>query len=280
MKTTNNEAATTLIVGGAGKTGRRVADRLAARGRSVRLASRSSGVPFDWDDETTWATALQGASSLYLTYYPDLSVPGAAENVDRLSRLAVDRGVGRIVLLAGRGEPQVRPAEDAVRACGATYTILECAFFNQNFTEGWVPPVDGVIAFPAGDTAEPFVDCDDIADVVVAALTEDVHQGETYDVTGPRLLDFHEVARTLADVSGQAIRYEPVSGAQYAAMLEPHLPADQARFFVDLFGYLLDGHNAHVGDGVERALGRPARDFRDFARDAARTDALRAGAVA
>src|SRR5437762_10655025 len=109
-----NTTQTTLILGGAGKTGRRVAQRLTARGLPVRMASRSSEVPFDWNDERTWRGALVGVDAAYITYYPDISVPGAAEQVRRLSRLAVERGVRKLVLLAGRGEPMVAPAEQAV----------------------------------------------------------------------------------------------------------------------------------------------------------------------
>ena len=260
----------TLILGGAGKTGRRIAERLQALGRPVRMGSRSAAIPFDWHDPATWDAALEGVSAIYLSYYPDLAVPGAAAQVEALAKRAVELGTERIVLLAGRGEPQVRPAEDAVRRCGARFTILECAFFCQNFDEGWVQPVDGVIAFPGGTVAEPFLDCEDIADVAVAALTEDGHDGETYELTGPRLLTFAEAVAELAEATGQPLRYEAVSGDTYAEMLSPHLEPDEVRFFVELFTFLLDGHNAHVTDGVERALGRPARDFRDYAREAAK----------
>src|SRR5262249_14643500 len=156
-------ATTTLIVGGSGKTGRRVAERLRARGLPFRLASRSSASAFDWNEESTWASALDGMSAAYITYAPDLAVPGAADHVRRFAQRAVGAGVEKLVLLAGRGEPQVRPAEEAVRQSGADFTILEAAFFAQNFSEGLLAPADGEIAFPAGDVAEPFIDADDIA---------------------------------------------------------------------------------------------------------------------
>src|SRR5262245_35421782 len=155
-----NTAHTTLILGGSGKTGRRLAERLTAAGHAVRMASRSTAIPFDWNDENTWARALEGIRSAYVTYYPDLALPGAAEHIRRFSARAVAAGVEKIVLLAGRGEPQVHPAERAVRECGAAYTILECAFFCQNFSEGWMSPVEGEVPFPAGMVAEPFIDCE------------------------------------------------------------------------------------------------------------------------
>lgn len=262
----------TVIVGGKGKTGRRVGQRLEALGHPVRAVSPSAEVPFDWNDEATWAPALAGATSLYLTYHPDLAVPGAADHIRRVSRLAVERGVEKIVLLAGRGEPQVHPAEDAVRESGAAWTILECAFFMQNFTEGVLAPQGDTIAFPAGDIQEPFLDCDDIADVVVAALTDDAHAGKTYELTGPRLMTFGEATAVLSDAMNRPLRYVPVTFEQYAQGLGEHFPQPVVGFFIELFRFLLDGHNASITGDVERVLGRPARDLHDFALSAVGTE--------
>ena len=261
----------TLLIGGAGKTGRRVESRLRARGVPVRVASRSAATRFDWADESTWEAALGEARAVYVTFYPDLAVPWAAERVGKLARLAVARGAERLVLLSGRGEHQVWPAEPEVREAGAAFTIVRCAFFCQNFSEGAL--VDGILhgelAFPAGEVREPFVDADDIADVVAGALTDERHAGQIYDLTGPRLLSFREAMAEISRASGRSVRYTPVSGETYQGMLTPFLPAEEASFLVELFGMLLDGHNSLLTDGVERALGRKPRDFADYARDAA-----------
>ncbi len=165
----------TLVLGGTGKTGRRILERLAARGVPTRVGSRSGEPPFDWEDRSTWGPVLEGVGSAYVSYYPDLAVPGAPETVGSFAQLAVRSGVRRLVLLAGRGEPEAEAAEDAVRASGADLTIVRSTWFAQNFSEDYI--VDGVrggeVALPAGDVPEPFVDADDIADVAVAALTDD-----------------------------------------------------------------------------------------------------------
>jgi uncharacterized protein YbjT (DUF2867 family) len=106
---------TTLVIGGNGKTGGRVANRLEMRGIEVRRASRSSEIPFDWEDRSTWAPALRGAAAAYVTYYPDLAVPGAADAIDELASLAVAAGLRRLVLLSGRGEPEAQRAEQNAR---------------------------------------------------------------------------------------------------------------------------------------------------------------------
>jgi uncharacterized protein YbjT (DUF2867 family) len=264
----NSSEKTTLVVGGMGKTGRRVAERLQAKSVPVRLGSRSSSPAFDWNDEHTWTAALDGVHAAYVTYHPDLAVPGAAEQVRRFSSQAVRSGVEQLVLLAGRGEPQVLPAERAVVESGARYTILRCAFFAQNFSEGAFAPVSDEILFPVVPTTEPFVDADDIADVAVAALTSQRHDGAIYDLTGPRLLSFEDVARALSRATGRSIRYVPVSFEAYAQALAPYLPPEQVAFFIGLFRELLDGHNAHLSEDVERVLGRKPRDFADYAASA------------
>jgi uncharacterized protein YbjT (DUF2867 family) len=261
-----------LVLGGTGKTGRRVAERLRARNLPVRLGSRSGTPPFDWEKPETWAPAVQGVGSVYVSYYPDLAVPGAVEVVGSFANLAVREGVPRLVLLAGRGEAEAELAEQAVRDSGADLTIVRATWFMQNFSEDYMVEhiLAGAIALPAGDTPEPFVDADDIADVAVAALTDDKHIGELYELTGPRLLTFGEAAEEISNATGRDIPYVPVSLEEHAAVAgEQGVPADVIDLLTYLFSEVLDGRNAHVTDGVQRALGREPRDFREFAREAA-----------
>ena len=197
---------TVLVIGASGKTGRRVTDRLIARGSRVRPVSRSTDPRFDWQDETTWGPALDGVEAAYITYFPDLALPGAAETVQTFAHLAVERGVKRLVLLSGRGEEGAQRAERYLQESGADWTVVRCAFFNQNFDESFADSIRaGVLAMPAGDTAEPFVDVDDIADVVVASLMDDKHIGQLYELTGPRLLKLDDAAKELSAAIGRDV---------------------------------------------------------------------------
>jgi uncharacterized protein YbjT (DUF2867 family) len=212
--------------------------------------------------------------SVYISYYPDLAVPGAVEVVGSFANLAVKEGVPRLVLLAGRGEAEAELAEQAVRDSGADLTIVRATWFMQNFSEDYMIEhiLAGAIALPAGDTPEPFVDADDIADVAVAALTDDKHIGQRYELTGPRLLTFGEAAEEISNATGRDIPYVPVSIEEHAAVAaEQGVPAEVIDLLSYLFSEVLDGRNAHVTDGVQRAVGREPRDFREFARDAAAT---------
>jgi uncharacterized protein YbjT (DUF2867 family) len=274
----------TLVLGGTGKTGRRVVQRLEARGIPVRLGTPSATPPFDWTDEATWPAALDGVGSVYVTYYPDLAVPGAAQAVGTFADLAVATGVRRLVLLSGRGEEGARRGEQALQQSGADWTIVRSAFMAQNFNESFFlePVRAGEVAFPAGeDLAEPFIDAEDIADVAVAALTQDGHVGQLYEVTGPRLLGWAQAVAEIAAAAGRPIRYLPVSLEEYAALLiENQVPADYVKMLTDVFTEVLDGRNAHLADGVQRALGRPPRDFADYARAAAATGVWSGSAAA
>jgi uncharacterized protein YbjT (DUF2867 family) len=273
----NTETApqTILILGGTGKTGSRVAKRLAERGLTPRLASRSGAIRFDWDDSSTWPAALHGADTLYVTYYPDLSSPRAGGQIRELAQLAVASGIRRIVLISGRGEPQCHAGENAVRESGVPYTILRCAWFAQNFSEGHLRDqvLSGELAFPAGDVAEPFVDLEDVADVVVEALTNPKHTGKTYELSGPRLITFGEACSEISKASGHQVRYVPVSMDSYREVLATVMPPDVAGSLCELFAYILDGHNAFIDNDIERVLGRKARDFTAYARDAAQARA-------
>jgi uncharacterized protein YbjT (DUF2867 family) len=265
---------TTLVVGGTGKTGRRVVERLEARGLPVRVGSRSGEPPFDWEDEATSAPALRDVGAVYVTYYPDLAAPGAANAVRSFAELAVESGVRRLVLLSGRGEEEARRAELAVQGVDAEWTIVRSRFFSQNFSESFFlePILGGELALPVDGVAEPFVDAEDIADVAVAALTEDGHAGQLYELTGPRLLTFAEAVEEISLASGREIRYVPVSVEQFASALSrDRVPSEVVELLTYLFTEVLDGRNARLTDGVRRALGRKPRDFADYAREAAAT---------
>ncbi len=268
--------ATTLVLGGTGKTGRRVAERLERGGHAIRVGSRSNAPAFDWEDRATWAGALDGAEAVYISYYPDLAVPGAPDAVGEFTAQAVGAGARRLVLVSGRGEREAQRSERVLEqaADGAEWTVVRASWFNQNFNEGYLldPVLSGEVALPAGDVPEPFVDADDIADVAVLALTEDGHSGEVYEVTGPRLLTFAEAVDEIARATGRDLRYTRIAVDELAAGLaEAQVPDDYIGLLRYIFGEVLDGRNAKVTDGVQRALGREPRDFADFVRDAAAT---------
>ncbi|HET8822654.1 MAG TPA: NmrA family NAD(P)-binding protein [Thermoleophilaceae bacterium] len=283
MNGSPHEIGPILVLGGTGKTGRRVVERLRARGIATRVGSRFADPPFDWENRATWAPALAGVRTVYLTYYPDLAAPGAAEATEAFAELAVQRGASRIVLLSARGEPRAESAEEAVRGTGAALTIVRSTWFMQNFSEDYLrhDVVGGELRLPAGDVPTPFVDADDLADVAVAALIDDRHVGQLHELTGPRSLTHREIAAEIAAAIGRELRYTPVTLDEYEASLVAH-GVDPG--FIEVLPYLyrevMDGRNVATTDGVRRALRREAREFAEYARKAAASGAWDELAVA
>jgi uncharacterized protein YbjT (DUF2867 family) len=176
------------------------------------------------------------------------------------------------VLLSGRGEEGALLGEQAVQRSGAEWTILRSTWFSQNFSEGFFldQVLNGEVVLPVEHVKEPFVDANDIADIAVAALTDDAHVGQLYELTGLRLLTFPEAIRTIALATGRELRYKQVTPEKYASLLaEQNVPAEFISLMNYLFTEVLDGRNAHLTDGVQRALGRPPRDFLDYVRETA-----------
>ena len=260
-----------LVIGATGKTGARVAARLEAMYRLVRHGTRSALIPFDWEKRETWAPVLEGIESAYVTYFPDLAFPGAVDKVAAFCATAKASGLKHIVLLSGRGEHHARLGEEAVRTSGIDFTLVRSSWFAQNFSEGYLrdPILAGVLPMPGGMVKEPIIDVDDIADVVVAVLTEEGHKGALYEVTGPRLMSFADMAETLSAAIGRPITHVPISFEEFHANVAASGDAFVADVFTAIARETLDGRNAAVCDGVERALGRPARDFADYAKAAA-----------
>ena len=265
---------TNLITSGTGKTGRRIAQLLDARGLPVRIGSRAGSPPFDWEDGATWAPVLDGVGAAYIAFHPDLAMPGAADTIGAFAEQAVAVGVERVVLLSGRGEDEALRAERAVRAAAPGATIVRASWFAQNFSESFLleDVLAGTVALPVDGVGEPFVDVDDIAEVAAAALAGDGHAGELYEVTGPRLLTFADAIAEIAGATGRELRFLTVRPEDYRAALDAEgMPEEVAGLVMYLFREVLDGRNAHLADGVQRALGRAPRDFRDYATATAAT---------
>lgn len=269
-----------LITGATGKTGRRIARRLEAAGQAVRRGSRSADPAFDWEKPETWPAALAGCRAAYVAYAPDLAVDGSLDHIRRFLNDAEAAGVTRIVMLSGRGEPEALACEDELTSRDFAWTILRCSWFQQNFSESVF--LDGVLAgevvTPEGLAPEPFLDVEDIADAAVAALVEPGHDGQLYEMTGPRALSFGEAVAEIARATRRDIRHVEVPVAAYAAALaEAGLPPGYPELVMYLFTTVLDGRNVRVTDGVQRVLGRPAGAFADYARRVAAEGAWAAG---
>ncbi|MFY0654588.1 MAG: NmrA family NAD(P)-binding protein [Cyclobacteriaceae bacterium] len=257
-----------LVIGGTGKTGSRVASGLEQLGHQVRIGSRNNNPRFDWEDPSTFSAALKGMDRAYIVYYPDLAVPGSREAIEKLTETALKEGLEKIVLLSGKGESEAEACEQIVANSGLNYTIVRASWFNQNFSEGAFLDfvLAGQVALPMPEAEVPFVDVDDIAEVVTKVLVDDSYNGQIVTVTGPRKITFKEIVDTIAEGIGRHIQYQPITIEEFkAGMKEAGLPDS----YVWLFGYLFEEvlgnpDNQSVSNDVDKILGRKATDFKAY----------------
>ncbi len=253
-----------LVVGATGKTGRRVIKGLHDKGISARSASRNSNTPFDWEKSATWDANLEGIKSVYLTFFPDLAVPSASGAIELFCEKAKSAGVEHITLLSGRGESLAQKCEDIVKQSGLKWTIIRSSWFNQNFSEGVFRDyvMHGVMAFPVSDVKEPFVDIDDIAEIAIASLLDKKHNKKLYEVTGPELLSFTDLARKFNRKLNHNVKFIEISLLDFEkSLVEMSVPQNAIEMLKYLFIEVLDGRNQYLTNGIEQALGRQPTSF-------------------
>lgn len=264
-----------LVIGGTGKTGRKVVQKLQAQDQNVRIGSRNQDPAFDWHNQSTWSKALEGMEKVYVTFQPDLAVPGASEAIEALIEQAKQSGILKIVLLSGKGEKEAERCEQIVIQSGIDHTIVRSSWFNQNFSESFFldPILAGHVALPQAEAKVPYVDTDDIADVVVEALMNEKHNGQIYQLTGPRLLTFSDVVNEIAHATNRTIHFTPITLSDYTKMLEEfQVPADYIWLINYLFEEVLvaEGNDVVTND-IERVLGRLPKDFSEYVQETAIT---------
>lgn len=258
-----------LIIGKTAKTGLRVDQRLRALGHATRGVSRSSSPAFDWEDTTTWREALKGTQSAYVTFFPDLAIPTAEDTIRKFVEVAKDAGLQHLVLLSGRGEQGAERAEKVVMNSGMDWNVVRASWFMQNFSEGFMIEgiVGGELMLPAGDTVEPFIDIDDIADVAVAALTRTELRNRLFEVSGPRAMTFTQCVAEISEVVGYDVKFTQITIDEFLGALKAQgMPEGMLWLMRELFTVVFDGRNSTPATGVEEALGRPATDFSEYLR--------------
>ncbi len=270
MKTEN-----ILVIGGTGKTGRRIVTQLEALGHNVRIGSRSNSPSFDWHQPENWDASVEGMDKIYITYQPDLAVPGALDAIEQLVKISKRAHVKKVVLLSGKGEREAQLCEQVIMHSGLDFTIVRASWFNQNFSENFLlePILDGFVALPQAEANIPWVDVDDIAKVAVKALTEDKHNGEIYELTGPRTLTFKEAVAEIAKASNRHITFVPITVQEYGeGMRKANLPEDFIWLIEYLFTEVLGNPElAEISNDIEKVLGRKPIDFSEYANKVAKT---------
>lgn len=265
-----------LIIGGTGKTGRKVVKSLQLLNQNVRIGSRRADIPFDWEDPKTWDAALEGIDKVYITFQPDLAIPGAFEAISGLVEIAKTKGVQKLVLLSGKGETEAERCEQLVMQSGLDYTIVRANWFSQNFSESFLlePIKNGHVALPLANIKVPYVDTGDIADVVVESLLHEEHNRQIYQLTGEDLYTFQEVTKMISEATGRDISFTAITLEEYVeAMRSMDLPEGYVWLIEYLFSHVLTNpSNSQVTGDIRKVLKRPARSFTMYVEETAQTD--------
>ena len=260
-----------LVTGGTGKTGRRVAEQLAATGAEVRIASRGGAQPFDWSDPETWPAALDGVSAVYL-----VPAPGAADasaTMIALAQTAMARGVQRFVLLSGspiaEGGPGAGQTHRWLAENAADWAVMRPSWFMQNFSEGQhLAPIreSGAFYSATEDGRVPFINADDIAACAVAALIGPEPLNRDFILTGPEPISYDTVAQLIGGAAGRPIAHRRVSAealaAWYRSIGRPALLAQMLGFMDTI---IAGGAEDRTTGCVLELTGRPPTDFAAFA---------------
>ena len=258
-----------LVLGGTGTVGSRVAARLRDAGQEIRVAARHAPQRFDWADPGTWVAALDGVTIMFVLLPDQAGLPAA------FLPAAQGAGVRRVVLHSDRGLEvmgltALQETERWVRESDLDWTIVRPDWFHQDFETFFRQPVlDGRLCVPVGVTRQGFIDADDIAAVEVAALTGDGLSGQVLELTGPRALSFGEAVAEISRAAGRQVRFDGTEDGFRAASAADGLPGEVVEMLAGNYARLAARGDTEPTGVVEKILGRPGRDFADYASAAA-----------
>ncbi|BCP53967.1 oxidoreductase [Kaistia sp. 32K] len=267
-----------LLTGGTGKTGRRIAPRLAEAGHDVRLASRRGadaralrGIRFDWNDPSTFDAALANREAVYLVAPTD--APESLRAMQPFLDRALAIGIRRYVLLSASSLPKRGPMMGAVHAYleehAPEWAVLRPTWFMQNFSEQQHLPTirdERAIFSATGEGRVPFIDVEDIAAVAVEALTRDVSFNRDLVLTGPRALSYGDVAEIVGAAIGAGVRHVNLSeGALVERFGAAGMHPDYAAILAGMDIWIASGAEDRLSPDVEAVTGRPPNDFVAYA---------------
>jgi len=282
-----SNASERILVTGAGVAGGEVLRQLAATNRIacalVRNAKRAEpfrklGVKLiegDFANKESWKRALDGVVAVFnITVAHRDAVAWNAAFLDR----AKQSEVRHVVQLSGMNVSPSSPAEfhrqmsecdEALKASGLSYTILQPNVFHQNMLRMAAPIREhGRFRSAVGDARISMIDVRDVGEVAVKALTEDGHAGKVYVLTGPESMTYFDVARLLSDVVGKTVVYEALTEDDAVReLIENGVPESVARSRVGVHRSFSTGAFAEVTSDVQKLRHRAPRSFAEFARD-------------
>ncbi|KJJ40325.1 oxidoreductase [Bacillus subtilis] len=266
-----------LITGGTGTTGGRIASRLIEIGYRVRIASRKKGeladaeyVYFDWNDTSSFSTALEQVKQIYLV--APVGVFDPAPYVLPFLKEAKRLGAERVVMLSTSVVPEDGAVFGTLHQAVLDFpewTVLRPSYFMQNFINvqhRMSIQTEGRITTASGEGKLGFIDADDIAETAVRALIDDVPHQTHHILTGPEALSYAEAAEIIGATAGRRVEHVSISRSELQHRMEAAgLPADYAQFMAGLDEAIRHGAEHRVTDTVKRVTGKEPRSLTEFA---------------
>jgi uncharacterized protein YbjT (DUF2867 family) len=273
-----------LITGAGGNVGQEVLRQFANTGRPVRAAFQSAAkaatapagvetVIMDYNQPETMREALRNVERVFLVGPVASSLPELeGKATDEIKRSGV-RQVVKLSAMGGSGATfprQHQESEQYIKSSGVGYTFLRPNGFMQNMISYNGDTIRAQSAFygSQGDGRVSHIDVRDIGAVAVRVLTEDVHLGKVYTLTGPEALSNSRMAEILSANLGREIKYVDLPPAEMKrALLAAGLPEWTVDGVLDLGELYRAGGASAVSSDVEQILGRKPTSFEQFSRD-------------
>jgi len=282
-----------LVTGATGKVANLLIPNLTKLGADVRALVRDekaqglkdAGVEIvagDLDKPDTLDAAFRGVDKVFLITPPNPNQVIQAENGIEAAKRGGNPFLVRLSSGATRDTPGALPLiaaqhaeiDKTVKASGLPYNLLQPHFFMQN-TMMTAPTVasgcpgceHGIVYIPFNDGKIGMIDARDIADVAVKVLTEDGHEGKSYNLTGPASISFGDVAASLSKVLGKQVDYVNVP---LEAAREGMIGMGMSEWFADAMVEVfqtLRRYGDFTTPDVENVTGHPARSYETFVRD-------------
>lgn len=272
-----------VVTGATGNVGQPLVEALAAAGEQVTAVSRrvsDAAMPegvrhrqADLTDPESLRTILDGADALFLH---DGGASAHLLSPRDILDVAKAGGVGRIVVLSSIGVAtrphseshggMMRAIEDAVRQSDIDWTLLRPGGFDSN-AYAWAESVRAqrTVAAPFGNVGLPTVDPADIAEVAAAALHQDGHAGQIYELTGPALSTPRQRAEAIGEALGEPIRFIEQTREEARAQMLLFMPEPVVETTLDAIGEP-NAAEQRISPDVARVLSRAPRTFADWAR--------------
>lgn len=275
-----------LVTGSTGKVGSEVVKQLGSRGAEVRVlvrkesaAKAASGTEVaigDLLDPVSVEHALKGVDKLFL-----LNGVVSDETTQALIVYDLARRIGlkHIVYLSVFHVENFKDVphfaskltvESAIRQFDLPFTILRPNYYFQNDASLKGALESGFYPIPLGATGISAVDIRDIAEAAAIALTDQGHEGHTYDLVGPHVLSGQHAASIWSKLLNKEIHYAGEDLDGYEKQMRELMPGWMAFDFRMMFqGYLERGFVAQSGDidRLTKLLGHAPRAYEDFVRE-------------